>query len=57
MLHNLTIGHLDHNALDDRMAVVVKPLEVVLVHRLPAALGADGCTRLLDAGRLQGPTA
>jgi hypothetical protein len=40
MLHNLTIGHLDPSAIvSERRIVVVRPLEMNVVHRLLSELG------------------
>ena len=55
MLHSLTIGHLDLDAIRDRLAVAVKPLDRVLVERLLAELGerdADGHW-ILGGGRVE----
>jgi hypothetical protein len=40
MIHDLTIGHLDATAVIDRMVVVLRPLDIPLVHRLLAELGS-----------------
>jgi hypothetical protein len=39
MIHNLTIGHLDVPALDERRAVALRPLDEVAVSRHLATLG------------------
>ena len=39
MLHDLSLGHLDPDAVTQRRRVVVKPLEMDVVHRLLAELG------------------
>lgn len=39
MIHNLTIGHLDIPAIDERRAVVLKPLSELAVSRHLRALG------------------
>lgn len=39
MLHDLTLGHLDPGAVTERRRVVVKPLEMDIVHRLLKELG------------------
>lgn len=36
MLHDLTIGHLDPEAIEHRMAVALKPLDLGIVRRLLA---------------------
>lgn len=45
MIHNLTIGHLDPNAIEERRAVVLGPLDPEIVHEHLEALGRrDGNT-------------
>jgi hypothetical protein len=47
MIHNLTIGHLDIRAVDERRAVVLRPLDEAVVLRHLDALGrreGDGWT-------------
>jgi hypothetical protein len=39
MIHNLTIGHLDPNAIDERRAIVLKPLDPGIVAKHLSALG------------------
>jgi hypothetical protein len=39
MIHNLTIGHLDIQAIEERRAVALKPLDDVVVRRHLTALG------------------
>jgi hypothetical protein len=39
MIHNLTIGHLDIGAIDQRRAVVLRPLDELAVSRHLKALG------------------
>jgi hypothetical protein len=39
MIHNLTIGHLDPDAIDERRAIVLEPLEPGLVAKHLRALG------------------
>jgi hypothetical protein len=39
MLHDLTLGHLDPDAITKRRRVVVKSLEMEIVHRLLKELG------------------
>jgi hypothetical protein len=39
MIHNLTIGHLDIRAIDERRSVVLKPLDEAAVDRHLKALG------------------
>ena len=41
MIHNLTIGHLDIQAVDERRAVVLKPLDETAVIRHLKALGRE----------------
>jgi len=49
MLHNLTLGHLDPEAVSNRMAVVLRPLEEGIVGQILRQLGerdAEGRWRL-----------
>lgn len=39
MIHNLTIGHLDVRAVEERKAVVLRPLDEAVVSRHLSALG------------------
>ena len=39
MIHNLTIGHLDPRGIDERRAIVLKPLDARVVARHLRALG------------------
>ncbi len=46
MIHNLTIGHLDPDAIADRRAVVLRPLDTQVALRHLGALGrVDGAGR------------
>ncbi len=55
MLHSLTIGHLDLEAIRERRAVAIRPLDRALVDRLLAELGErddEGCW-ILGQGRVE----
>jgi hypothetical protein len=41
VIHRLTLGHLDAAAIHDRMAVVLKPLDMAATRRILAELGKE----------------
>jgi hypothetical protein len=49
MIHNLTIGHLDPDAINERCAIVLEPLDPCIVAKHLSALGKhDGTGWTLD---------